>query len=407
MNKVKKRFIFYAMAAVFVLLTLMLGTINVINFSMAADDADIVTQMIARENGAFRPDEFTPVGDGKSVRNAPGDGFDRMGPGSPEIHYTTRYFTFKFDADGNAEKVAFNISAFSEEEALETARGLLGKKTGWTDMTYRYRVYKNDGTTYVTVIDQGRELLPSFRILVFSIIGEICGLIISLIFLCFVGKKLFRPLEEADRKQQRFIAEAEAEFKVPLTIINADAELIERENGQSEHTASIRRQVGKMTSLVKDIGRLAIYDGTSDNDTVCDISGALSLAIDRRADSFAEKGITLERRIEDGLTAEGNADTLERAFAELVDNSLKFAVGRATMELKNENGRTVIVFRNDTSLADGNYDQAFDRFTRLENSSGISGSGLGLSLVKEAVKAQNGRLSAYVRDGEFIVRIVI
>ena len=58
------------------------------------------------------------------------------------------------------------ISAVTEEEALSWARSLRGEnKRGWTRGVYRYRVYKTNHITYVTVIDQSRELLPCFRIL--------------------------------------------------------------------------------------------------------------------------------------------------------------------------------------------------------------------------------------------------
>ena len=127
------------MTALFVLLTLILGIINVIDFSMAAEDADIVTQMIAKQSGAFRPEGDPPDIEMNADRFAK-EGFRRMGPGSPELNFTTRYFTFKFDKEGKAENVAFNISAFTKDEAEEIARGLMDKKTGWTHTTYRFRV---------------------------------------------------------------------------------------------------------------------------------------------------------------------------------------------------------------------------------------------------------------------------
>ena len=40
MNKAEKKLIRYAVAAIFVLLFVLLGTINGINFTMAAEDAD-------------------------------------------------------------------------------------------------------------------------------------------------------------------------------------------------------------------------------------------------------------------------------------------------------------------------------------------------------------------------------
>ena len=54
MNKVRKKFVLYAEIAVFILLTVLLSVINVINFTMSAQDADRVTAMIAAEDGTIR-----------------------------------------------------------------------------------------------------------------------------------------------------------------------------------------------------------------------------------------------------------------------------------------------------------------------------------------------------------------
>ena len=185
MNKARKRFVLYAMLSVFVLLAVLLGIINAVNFTMAGEDADQLTDTLAQRQGMFGnpaplvpdPSAFDPQGmappDGNLPNGVPPDfapqdlnpqesvpmGFfpgilGPMGPNSPEMESSLRYFTFSFDKDGNAERVALEISAVTEEEALSWARALLGEKeTGWTRTYYRYRVYESDGKTCVTVID--------------------------------------------------------------------------------------------------------------------------------------------------------------------------------------------------------------------------------------------------------------
>ena len=63
------------------------------------------------------------------------------------------------------------------------------------------------------------------------------------------------------------------------------------------------------------------------------------------------------------------------------------------------------VLSNDTDLPPKSVEQVFDRFTRLDNAEGVPGAGLGLSHVKEIVRAHNGRISAKVADGVFSVRV--
>jgi hypothetical protein len=233
MNKVRQNFVLYAMLAVFVLLTILLAIINGINFAMVAEDADRVTQRITSSGGSLDAEPADlPEGSGGIFRGGPGR-MGPMGPDSPEIPFTARYFTCHIEKNGTVSFPAFRISAFTTAEASALALTLQNETTGWTRTTYRYRVVRADGAVYVTVLDQGRELLPSYRILFISLIGEIVGLAVSYAFLMWVGRRLFRPLEEADRKQKMFLAEAENEFKIPLTVISTSAEILERENGSS------------------------------------------------------------------------------------------------------------------------------------------------------------------------------
>lgn len=401
MIKARNKFVLFAIIAVFVLLTVLLTVINGINFSMASEDADQITQMIARGRGAFEQ--------GQPQMQFGKGGMGSMGPNSPEVANSIRYFTVEISDADSAKIISMHISEIDESEAVALAESLAktGKTTGWTSLKYRYRVYKSESKTFVTVIDQGRELLPSYRILIFSIIGELAGVIISFAFLVFIGKRLFSPLEEADRKQKIFICDAEKEFKIPLTVINANVELIERASGTSEQTQAINRQVKKMSALVKRIGALAIFDDGDMTRLNINLSEILNAKLDESAALFEQKNIELSRMVEEGVKVNGDVEAVSRAISELVENSLKFAVSSATFELKNENGRVKLRQTNDTTLPNGNIEQIFDRFTTLENADGTDSHGIGLSLVKDTVKAHNGRTTAKVDNGKFVLEILL
>ena len=53
MNKAEKKFRIYAILVIFVLLTVLLAVINTVNFTMAAEDADRLTQAISERQGSF------------------------------------------------------------------------------------------------------------------------------------------------------------------------------------------------------------------------------------------------------------------------------------------------------------------------------------------------------------------
>jgi len=401
MRKAVNRFILSAMLAIFVLLTLFLGVINGMNFTLVASDADRVTEMIAGSNGDFRPN-------GSGMGHGP-EGFDHrglggmrfMGPDSPELAATTRFFTVVFDKDGQGRLAAYAISAVTEEEAVEWASTLTGETTGWTKTSYRYRVTERDGQTWVTVIDQSRELLPSYRILIASVAGEILGLALSFLFLRLTARRLFRPIEEADRKERRFIADAEAELKVPLTVVSANMELIERASGPTEQTRAVRRQVRRMTDLVRRLGRLAILE--EEKAGSADLSRALREAVEAAAPRFEEAGLTLEAEIAPDIAVPAAQAACLSLAEEILENARKYGKTHAKVTLRRESERVILTAENDCELPDGEYEEAFDRFTTLAN--GQDGTGLGLAHVKEIVRGEDGRLSARVKDGVFTLRI--
>ena len=163
MKQAKRKFIRTALFAVGVLLAALLTVINVTGFTMAGTDADRLLDRLTGGHGSFIPDASA------GTRFSPeGDRFGPMGPTSPEMEKSLRFFTVAFDDAGNAETVAFELSAVSESDAVSWARSLLSGDRGWTKGTYRYRVYRFGDRTYVSVIDQGRELTPVYRILVIS-----------------------------------------------------------------------------------------------------------------------------------------------------------------------------------------------------------------------------------------------
>ena len=433
MNKARKKFRRSAVLVVFLLLTVLLSVINIINFTMVAEDADRFTQMIADREGSFdHSDKSSFAGDARrpnASKGRPG----QMGPGAPDANMSIRYFTFAFDGNGGTpETIDFRMSAVSEEDAAVWAASLLQKKTGWSNITYRFRVYPGrDGRTFVTVIDQGRELLPSYRILMISIVGGVLFIALSWLILNLVGKRIFSTLAEADRKQKKFIANANREFRQPLTILSAETELIERGSGPTDETRSIRRQIVKLDTLVERLGTMGIFDEEDAKPSKVSLSEFLQSSLDTAEKAFAASGKTLRARIAPDITLSASPEAVSKVTDELAANALRYSLTWASFRLEHEGGRILLETSNDADLPDGPADQVFDRFTTLGNARAAAApgdilpaagsgaepgerpshrsgpAGLGLSYVKEVVTSLNGRVSAQVSGGVFTLRIAL
>ena len=408
MDKVRKKFVLYAELSVFILLTVLLSVINVINFTMVTEDADHVTEAISFSSGKFVKEETPPENSNSTEsKKERMKRIGMMGPDSPEMRASLRFFTYAFDKDGSAELIEYRMSAFTQSDAIDLARTLVKEKTGWTNLTYRYRVYEKDKKIYVTVIDQSRELLPSYRTLIISAIGEVLVLLISYLVLVSVGKSLFKQVEEADRKQKAFIKNIEQDFKMPLTVISANTELIERKNGSDEQTKAIDRQIRKMTELVKHLGALAIFEEKDMAVSNINLSEVMQDFVESRKEKFDEKKIALDSNITPHINFEGNEQAIKKILSELAENALRYSLSKAEFTLKKKGDRIIILQTNDTDLSNGSVDEIFDRFTTLGNAKDKNTTGLGLSYVKDIVKAHNGRVSAKVANGIFTLEIAL
>jgi signal transduction histidine kinase len=101
----------------------------------------------------------------------------------------------------------------------------------------------------------------------------------------------------------------------------------------------------------------------------------------------AEKGqtLTLMAAASEPLRITGDRDLLFQAFANLVDNAIKYTPSDGSIRLSGQaRGRDVVVKVLDTGpgIPAEFREHVLERFVRLDDSRSTSGSGLGLSLVK-------------------------
>ena len=124
-RKLRKKFILAAVAAVFLVLLLLIGAINVLNFRSLVRDADSTLEILSQNGGRFPGQMFRPedqpaemIPPPQSMQAPPQDptappdreeipDTGRKGPfgdrrgGFGELAYQSRYFTASFDSEGN------------------------------------------------------------------------------------------------------------------------------------------------------------------------------------------------------------------------------------------------------------------------------------------------------------------
>lgn len=240
------------------------------------------------------------------------------------------------------------------------------------------------------------------------------GFITVLILVITFSKIVLRPVAQSYEKQRQFITDAGHELKTPLTIIDANTEVIEMENGESQWTKSIRNQVERLTSMVGQFITLSKMEEKNENFHKTDIS--LNIILNESLEPFdavfLSKNIKINTFSEKDIHISGDEKLLIQLFEILIDNAAKYASENSTfnISMKRKSRKNMLTFENESdTISEGNLDILFDRFYRTDASrnSATGGSGIGLSVAKSIVTLHGGTIHAKSDDGKKIQIIIL
>jgi signal transduction histidine kinase len=336
---------------------------------------------------------------------------------SPETPFETRYFTVKFDTGGAVLAVdTTKIAAVDTERAEQYARQMYSQDndSGYLE-SYKYlRGVTEDGSIIYVFLDATRELKSVRSFLVSSLFISGLGIVLIFIIVLLLSDFALRPIIESYEKQKRFITDAGHEMKTPLTVISANAEIIEMENGESQWTEGIRSQVAKLASLTEKLVILSkMEEGVKLEMNEFSVSEAFFDTCEQYRSIAMSKGVSFELAISENVRMVGNEGELRRCITLLADNAFRYVDegGSVSVRVQKLTNGVEIRFSNTTSgIEKGSLDRWFDRFYRtdLSRNSDTGGSGIGLSVVQAIVHAHGGTVRAHSDDGitaEFIINI--
>ena len=413
----RKKFILVAMLSTMLVLTAIMGVVNFSNYREMLDRADEMTALLEQNDGKF-PEEpsWHEQDDTETPPAKPENDEKDKSRFSVETPFETRYFTVTVDENGEVTDCDLDrIAAVDEETAEEYTQTAQQKnKTTGFQGIYRYRVTETeDGAKYV-FLDCRREISNLRTVLVTTISVSLLGLAAVFVLVVIFSRMVFRPVEESIQKQKRFITDASHELKTPLTIIDANTEVMEMESGESQWTKSTRKQIQRLSGLVQQLVTLSRLDEEKGLEEKCEfnLSEAVSECV-QPYESLAqtrEKNLTLN--IEENLTYTGDERSIRQLAGILMDNAVKYSSenGNITLTLKKKGKKIFLEVYNDADdLPQGKLDVLFERFYRLDSSrnSGTGGSGIGLSVAKAIVQAHKGKITAENKNGRGLTITVI
>ena len=397
-RKLRAKLIIASLLSLLLVLSVIIGVAGVLNYTSLVSDADSVLAILRENDGTF------PLGD-------PPGGKDRFREGrrfSPELPYESRYFTVFLSESGSVISVnTGKIAAVDTSTAIDYAAEAVasGAARGFAD-DYRFTVYASGEETHVVFLDCGREL-GSFRsFLATSAAVSAAGLLAVTLLLIFFSGRIVKPFSENYEKQRRFITDAGHELKTPLTIIDADAEVLEMDLGENEWLGDIRTQTKRLAELTNS---LILLSRMEEQPRMEKIEFPLSDVVEETVETFQAlartRGKTLSSRVQPMLSMNGDEKAIRPLLTILLDNAVKYADEGGRIEAvleKQKNTLRLSVFNTAESVSRESLAHLFDRFYRADASrnSGTGGYGLGLSIASAVVAAHRGKISASSPDGK-------
>lgn len=224
--------------------------------------------------------------------------------------------------------------------------------------------------------------------------------------------RMLRALQSSRERQARLIADAGHELRTPLTSMRTNVELLVADEAsgmlppgaRAEVLSDVAAQLGEFTTLVGDLVQLSREDRAETHPELFDLSDVVENALER----VKRRGPNLHWDVDlQPLYVLGEADALERAVTNLLDNAVKFSPDGAAIHVKMEGDRLRIIDEGE-GIASEDLPHVFDRFFRSDQARNAPGSGLGLSIVAQTIQAHGGWVRASRAAGggaEFTVRL--
>jgi len=235
-------------------------------------------------------------------------------------------------------------------------------------------------------------------------------------------KHLADRLAQVDQTKNDFLATVSHELRTPITSILGYSELLLADDTgtlPSMHhqiVGRIERNGRRLMGLIEDMLTMSQVEiGNVRFDRVpIDLRQPVMLALEATQPAFAERSITVVHDLGAGaVQVLGDADKLERVFANLLSNAAKFSHPGESVVVRLAAEGDHAVFRvTDTGIGIALEDQAhlFDRFFRAAevHARAIQGVGLGLPIAASIVAGHEGVIdvdSALGRGSTFVVRL--
>lgn len=399
-KKLRRQFVAAVMIIVTVILAGIVAGINVLNsYSFHSQQDAFMERMVTQKN----------------IHQPPPP--DRNASNRDERFTTANFYMVALDETGNItliytdrENLFTNeeIAAFTEQAMQQ------GKPRGTIDEQRFYISKQSDG--WLVIFADNRLFASNQRelLLISALIGT-ASLFLLFCLSVLLAKHFTKPVQDAFNRQKQFISDASHELKTPISVIAANADVLEKEIGENKWLNYIRWENDRSAALVQQLLTLARLNApVQTKGGSFSLTNAITSAVLPFESTAFEQNKTLVLDAEENITLAGEENDWKQIAAILLDNAFRYCPegGTVTVKLHLTHGKRVLEVHNTgEGIKKEDQRRIFERFYRgdaARQNDTKTCFGLGLSIAQSIVERYGGKIQVESKPKEgarFIVAV--
>jgi len=221
-------------------------------------------------------------------------------------------------------------------------------------------------------------------------------------------------LRHLENIRREFVANVSHELKTPITSIKGYVETLQEgaiddKGNARKFLEVIFKQADLLHALVDDLLSLSkIEQGAEPGEMQLSkepVKRIIEAAIAAYEVKAGERRIRVTLHCKEEIVVKANAQLLEQAIGNLLDNAIKYSEPGRSVEIdvaQSKGEVTITVNDHGSGIAPGHLPRLFERFYRVDKgrSRELGGTGLGLAIVKHIIQAHGGAVTVESTPGK-------
>jgi two-component system sensor histidine kinase VanS len=213
--------------------------------------------------------------------------------------------------------------------------------------------------------------------------------------------------QTANQRKNDLLIYLAHDLKTPLTSVLGYLKLIEDEpeispEAISRYAGIARTKAERLEYLINEFFEITRFSaGELALEPVhVNLSRMLMQITNEFNPTFAEKGLTWELNIPEGIEIVCDTDKLERAIDNIVRNAMLYSFEKSVVQFslsQTDSGVEICIQNKGNTIPEEKLKRIFEQFYRVDvsRSSDTGGVGLGLAITKEIIELHHGTIAAY------------